>query len=183
MIRREWRKKPYFNQSRKLRISAAFSNLLQTREGIQQHLRTEHDWRSPQRKGRRSVAAKLAKTVYPRVVTSPVYCQTFYHQSEFIRFFQVAYPSFSTAAATAAPAIKQEQSSKLAVSEPSTSLPEQVILQLDQKLYALCERAQAEGLGTRHATQVDPWLDKTLWEQYLHSQDLATAARLIDLPL
>ena len=67
--------------------------------------------------------------------------------------------------------------------EPSTSLQELISLQLDQKLHALRESTQVEGLGTRHATQVDPWLDKTLWEQYLSGQDLATAARLIDIRL
>jgi hypothetical protein len=45
------------------------------------------------------------------------------------------------------------------------------------------ESAQAEGLGAWHATKVDPWLDKTMWEKYLHGQDLIAAARLIDLPL
>jgi hypothetical protein len=113
--------------------------------------------------------------------SSPVYCQTFYQQSGFVRFFQVTSPSLG--ATGAAPAFVQQQSIELAVPEPSTSLQEMVMLQLDQKLDALRERAQAEGLGTRHATQADPWLDKILWEQYLSGQDLATTARLIDLPL
>jgi len=45
------------------------------------------------------------------------------------------------------------------------------------------ESAYTEGLGTRHATQINPWLDKTIWEKYLGGQDLTTATRLIDLPL
>jgi hypothetical protein len=67
--------------------------------------------------------------------------------------------------------------------EPPTSLHELVTLRLDQIVQDVRESAQAEGLDTRHATQVDPWLDKTMWEKYLHSQDLTAAATLIDLPL
>jgi hypothetical protein len=57
------------------------------------------------------------------------------------------------------------------------------MLELDQKLEASRERARAQGLGTRHATQVNPWLDMTMWENYLHGQDLTAAVRLIGLLL
>jgi hypothetical protein len=145
---------------------------------MQRHLHKEHDWQSPQRKGRHSVAARLAETAYSNVVTFPVSCQTFYQQSEFVRFFQVASPNL--AAATVGMEQGAEQDAWR--TEPSASLVEQVALQLDQKLQALCESQQAEGLGTRHSTQVDPWLDKTMWEQYLQGHDLTTTARLVDLP-
>jgi hypothetical protein len=75
--------------------------ICRTRFGMRSHLRTEHNWRNPQGKGRQSVAARLAPTAYSNVITSPVCCQTFYQQSEFVRFFQVASPSPSAAAATA----------------------------------------------------------------------------------
>ena len=46
--------------------------ICRSREGMQRHLRTEHNWRSPQGKGRQSVAVRLAETAYPNIVTSPV---------------------------------------------------------------------------------------------------------------
>jgi hypothetical protein len=97
---------------------------------MQRHLRKEHDWQSPQRKGRHSVAARLAKTAYSNVVTFPVSCQTFYQQSEFVRFFQVASPNL--AAATVG--IEQGAEQDAWRTEPSASLHKQVALQLDQKL-------------------------------------------------
>jgi hypothetical protein len=71
--------------------------ICRTRYGMRSHLRAQHNWQSPQEKGRQTVAARLAPTAYSNVVTSPVYCQTFYQQSGFVRFFQVASPNLGAA--------------------------------------------------------------------------------------
>jgi hypothetical protein len=108
-----------------------------------------------------------------------VSCQTFYQQSQYVRFFQVDYPEPGTVVDN------KEQGTKPAAitAEPSRSAMELVAHQLDQKLQTLHERTQAEGLTMRHSSQVDTWLDKTMWEQYLHGHDLVTTAKLIALPL
>lgn len=93
------------------------------------------------------MAARLAETAYASVVASPVSCQTFYQQSQFVRFFQVATPSLDAA-------VDREQGAGPAVraAEPSKSLQELVSLQLDQKLQALHKSAQAEGLATLYSS-------------------------------
>lgn len=153
--------------------------ICRTRNGMQAHLRSEHDWKSPQGKGRQSRAARLAETAYTNVVVSPLSCQTFYQQSQYVRFFQVDCPEPGTVVDD------KEQGTKPAAitAEPSRSALELVAHQLDQKLQALHESTQAEGLTMRQSSQVDPWLDITMWEQYLHGYDLITTARLIALPL
>lgn len=65
--------------------------ICRTRYRMRSHLRAQHNWRSPQGKGRQSVTARLAPTAYSNV-DSPIYCQTFYQQSQFVRFFRVASP-------------------------------------------------------------------------------------------
>lgn len=163
--------------------------ICRSQKGMQRHLRSQHNWQSPQGKGRYSVAARLAKTAYSKLVISPVCCQTFYQQSQFIRFFQVA-PLRLSAGTAAAAAAGREQYAGTAEAGQSTSLPtslrEQVVQQLDYKLQALqalLESAQADGLDTRHATQADAWLDKTMWEKYLRGHELRAAAQLAELPL
>jgi hypothetical protein len=116
---------------------------------MRRHLRVEHSWQSPQGKGRQSVAARLAETAYHNVITSPVYCETFYQQSEFVRFFQVPPPSPSATAAAPATAVAvavnmlQEGDLARQVGEPLTSLYEIVTLRLDQMLQ-VCVRAHRQ---------------------------------------
>lgn len=154
--------------------------ICRTRYGMRSHLRVRHNWRSPQGKGRQSVTARLAPTAYSSVVNFPVYCQTFYQQSQLVRFFQVASSGLD---ATINNQERKDPEAVAGAARLSRSALDLVVLQLDQQLQSLRESAQAEGLTARHSSQVDPWLDNTMWEQYLHGHDLSTTARLIALPI
>lgn len=127
--------------------------ICRTRFGMQSHLRAQHSWRSPQAKGRQSVTARLAPAAYANVVNSPIYCQTFYQQSQFVRFFQVASPGLSAAVDNKA---REGAERATAVPEPSRQALDLVELQLDRKLQALHESTQAKGLAARPFSQVDP---------------------------
>lgn len=148
---------------------------------MQRHLHAKHDWQSPQKKGRHSMAAKLAETAYTNVVTAPIHCQTFYQQSQFVRFFQVT--PLSPGVPAVGRALKAQSATVVAAEAPIDLWKQQTMQQLDREFAAADEQAKTKGLDVRQYTQSDPWLNKTLWEHYLRGQNLAMAARLIDLPL
>ncbi|KAF8850099.1 hypothetical protein BDZ45DRAFT_697001 [Acephala macrosclerotiorum] len=61
------------------------------------------------------------------------------------------------------------------------SIPEQIELQLDQKLAAL-DPATSSRSGQQHFSQVSAWLETTQWTRYFHGHGLLQAAALIEIP-
>jgi hypothetical protein len=111
-----------------------------------------------------------------------VCCQTFYQLSKFIRYFEVQHSS----SAYPLPAIgrqaiePREEGDELLC---QTAIRRQVYDQLAQRLRAVESVIEARDPGLRSRTQADPWLDMTMWEQYLQGHDLRVIARLTEPPV
>lgn len=136
------------------------------------HLKKAHQRSRP--RGAKS-AAKQKQSGLQTVATFPIACQTFFRQNLFIRYFPVQQ--------LVATNIQSEaQRGHLSGGIQALSIPQQIELQLDQKLAAL-DLAASSRLGQQHFSQISPWLDTTQWTRYLHGHNLLQAAKLIEIPI
>jgi hypothetical protein len=152
------------------------------------HLRVAHQW--SRRPGHQSASYQPTEGL-AQAACFPIAYQTFYKRKDFMWYFQVQ-PGAAVVATAGGiqQGIQQElegEGSSILVA-PALSIPEQIELQLTQKLNAAIAIAATTTTTTttnareRHRTQASPWLDVTEWPGYLQQHDPLQAARLIRLP-
>jgi hypothetical protein len=142
-----------------------------TEGALTDHLKKAHQWSRP--RGAQS-AAKQKHSGLQTVAIFPIACQTFFRRNLFIRYFVVQPPSTGTLQSHVQ---HREPDNRV----QALSIPEQIELQLDQKLAEL-DPATSGRPGQQHFSQVSSWLDTTQWTHYLKGHDLLVAARLINIP-
>ncbi|KFY89491.1 hypothetical protein V500_05648 [Pseudogymnoascus sp. VKM F-4518 (FW-2643)] len=146
-------------------------------KAMREHLKDAHQWQSGSKGGRPkkspSSTKSVARELWAKVTVEPVYYQTF-HQSNFLRYFQVNPPAL--AASSSSPL------SHLSSAPRPMTVRERVEQQLARKLQARDQAAAFAGLQAQHATEVSPWLETTRWGDYFAGKSLQAAAHLIDLP-
>ncbi len=143
-----------------------------TEHGIVKHLKDKHQW--TRGSGRPSTAAP-ARSSLGTVATFPVTCQTFFQQHIFLRYFPVQLATRTTSEA-------QDSFDESREGIQALAIPEQIELQLDQKLAAALNPVATRRPGQQHFSQISAWLETTQWTTYLRGHDLCQAAALIELP-
>ncbi|KAF4637121.1 hypothetical protein G7Y89_g978 [Cudoniella acicularis] len=144
---------------------------------MREHLKAAYQWQSGLKGGRPKKspgsAISVARELWAKVTIEPVYYQTF-HQSNFLRYFQVN--PLAPAASSSSPL------PHLSSAPRPMTVRERVEQQLAQKLQARDKAAALAGLQAQNATEVSPWLETTRWGDYFAGKSLRAAAHLIDLP-
>ena len=136
--------------------------ICRSRTPMQTHCHLQHQWKNPYSRG--GSQKQRRETVYPWRYN--INCQRLFAVGSKQTYFEVIAPTTTKPAPQASP-------------DP----PERLYRQLQQQLQtANAHQSSDLTIAPGAATEANPWLRRTRWDQHLQGQQLADLAALVELP-